>query len=179
MKERPWHGGQTVYYSERYGYNNAYPNPNELFEQLKRAFGDKIIQDFGVVTTGWVLAECDGYDKATKALSLNGNVELVSFDRATAESNVNSIFIPLKERDYSDYHDCYKTASITITSDPSNSAVYSNEEYIGQTPCHITVNWKSPKNRKEIRFERSGFITNRRMITPEEEKIHVVLQPMY
>lgn len=31
VKERPWHGGQTMYYSERYGYNYAYASVDDLF----------------------------------------------------------------------------------------------------------------------------------------------------
>ncbi len=179
VKERPWYGRETKYYSERYGYNYAYASTDELFDRLVRDFGDGVIQDLGVVTTGWLKAEGDGFEVSERAISLNGNIPNLSFSKSTAEDNANIISIPMKECDEYSRHRYSWDTTIMITSDPMNTAVYCNEEYIGQTPCRLTVRWKSGKDRNEIRFEKSGYITNRRMITPEEEKIHVVLQPLY
>ena len=178
VKERPWHGGQTMYYSERYGYNYAYASVDDLFNKLRRDFGDEVIKDLGVVTSGWLLAETDGCEHAVRAISLNGNILSASFNQSTAKLTPNVLFIPLKEMNFNErYRDWI--ATVKITSDPSNCAVYCNEEYVGQTPCVVSVKWKSERDRREIRIEKSGFITNRRMITPKEERIHVVLQPMY
>jgi hypothetical protein len=105
VKERTRYGGQTAYYSDRYGYNTMYASPDELFDQLKRNYGDKIIQDFGMVATGGLMAESDGYEKEFRTITLNGNIQNISFDQSVAEGNPNTILIPLKERDC--YHNHY------------------------------------------------------------------------
>ena len=179
VKERPWYGRETKFYSERYGYNYAYASADELFDKLVRDFGDKTIQDLGMVTTGWIKAECEGFEESVRAISLNGNISNFSFNQSNANENANILSIPLKEcDDYAGHRYSWDT-TIMITSDPANSSVYCNEEYIGQTPCRLTVRWKSERDRNEIRFEKSGYLTSRRIITPREERIHVVLQPMY
>ena len=181
MKSRDYYKGQTVYYSDRYGYNRCWVSAGELFGQLRRDFGDKVVADLGVVTTGALLAEYSGYEEAFRTIELNGNVTNIYFDQAQAEIHPNYITLPLRELDdYYEYQSGYpRETTIQISSDPLDTAVYCNEQYIGQTPCQLSVGWWSAENRQEIRFEKSGYITNRRMITPEEYIIHVVLQPMH
>lgn len=181
MKTKDYYMGRTVFYSDRYGYNHGWVSAGELFTQLRRDFGDKVIADLGVLATGALLAEYPGYDEALRVIELNGNVTSIYFDQAQAENNPNYIFLPLREQyNYYGYQPGYpRDTSIQISSDPLDAAVYCNEQYIGQTPCELNVSWWSAENRQEIRIEKSGYITNRRMITPEEYLIHVVLQPMY
>ena len=184
MKVRPMYKGQFAYYSERYGYNSMWASADGLFGQLRRDFGEAILSDLGVCNVGWIKAEYDGFESSVKTLSLNSNIEFMSFDKSKSQQNRNRLYIPMKELDYwydDDYdYDWYNpTTTVDVSSDPPGCAVYSNEEYVGNTPCSLTFRWWSPDSRIEIRMEKSGYITNRRMVTPREERIHVVLQPMY
>lgn len=181
MKTRTHYRGQIAYYSKRYGYNRMWVSADELFGQLRRDFGEAIIADLGVSAVGWIKAEYEGFECPVRTLSLNSNIEFMSFDKLTSQNNSNRIYLPMKERDYwRRNHDYFNpTTTVDVSSDPSGCAVYSNEEYVGKTPCRLTFSWRSPEGRREIRMEKSGYITNRRMVTPQEERIHVVLQPMY
>lgn len=71
----------------------------------------------------------------------------------------------------------YYSVQHTLTTDPNGSAVYVNQDYMGHTPLTIELTWSSSgDNRKELRFEKFGYQTNRRMITPNDKRIHVIMQ---
>ncbi len=72
----------------------------------------------------------------------------------------------------------YKT-TVVISTDPPGTALYANEQYIGMSPLEYTALWNPYVDRIEIRAERSGFTTNRRMITPQDRTIFIVLQPRW
>jgi len=72
----------------------------------------------------------------------------------------------------------YKT-TVVISTDPPGTALYANEQYIGLSPLEYTAVWNPYVNRIEIRAERSGYTTNRRMITPQDTNIFIVLQPRW
>jgi hypothetical protein len=69
------------------------------------------------------------------------------------------------------------TTPISISSDPSGVAIYGNGEFWGKTPYGGTINWMSREQNIELRFEATGYMTERRMITPNQTTVHVVLQP--
>jgi len=72
----------------------------------------------------------------------------------------------------------YKT-QVTIATDPPGTALYANEQYIGMSPLEYTALWNPYVDRIEIRAERSGYTTNRRMVTPQDRNIFIVLQPRW
>jgi len=69
------------------------------------------------------------------------------------------------------------STQVYITSDPPGVAVYGNGEFWGKTPATMNINWASANHNIELRFEAPGYITERRMITHNQLKVHVVLQP--
>lgn len=68
--------------------------------------------------------------------------------------------------------------NVHITSDPAGSAVYINGEYEGLTPLTLEIFWTNAYDRIELIFEKSGYITNRRLLSQEDDRIHMVLQPL-
>ncbi len=68
---------------------------------------------------------------------------------------------------------------VKISSDPSNCAVYLNGEYLGETPLVTEIVWETPLDRKEMIFEKSGYITNRRQVLFDDENVHIILHPFY
>ena len=71
----------------------------------------------------------------------------------------------------------YKTSS-DVSSDPSDAAVYVDDEYYGQTPCNIELLWSNNSVKKKIlRVEKSGYASYQKAIDSYDRRIHVVLQP--
>lgn len=71
------------------------------------------------------------------------------------------------------------TQTVSLKSDPPNCAVYANGDYLGHTPIQVDLTWNNDDGKVELRFEKSGFITNRRLLTKHDTKICVVLQPSW
>lgn len=172
--------GKVVYYSNRYGSFHVWADAGQLFNTLVRDFGDAIISDLGNVTCGAVMAESPGYEAATRIIEINGNITSTSFNQDRAAAKPNFITLPLRPIQDEYYEPGFPRDTIVqISTDPPGSAIYCNEKYIGQSPCKLNAQWWYSEDRLEIRTEKSGYITNRRMITPTDERIHIVLQPMY
>jgi len=75
-------------------------------------------------------------------------------------------------------HDRFSRTFVEITTDPSNSAVYIEDRYVGHSPCKVELVWDiySP-SRKRVRVERSGFSIAEKEIGLFENQVHLVLQP--
>lgn len=67
------------------------------------------------------------------------------------------------------------TNSIKITSDPTGASVYGNQNFWGITPIEIPVYFVNSSSQVEIRFEKTGFGAERRVLTISDRQIHVVL----
>lgn len=120
------------------------------------------------------IIEKPGYKTVYKSLTLYPKFK--SSDEAL--SNPITLFVqlePLSRTNNSSASN--KTSQIIITSEPSGAAIYGNQNYWGQTPYKANVNWSSLQERIEIRFEKSGYLTSRRMVTSSDKKIHITLQP--
>jgi len=103
----------------------------------------------------------DGYKIVERSFTfrMNGNNKVFIKMNPISSSNTNMI-----------------TRNVKITSDPTGASVYANQDYVGETPLTTRISWTSPNHRIEIRIEKSGYQTNRRMLTPTDTRVHVVLQ---
>lgn len=112
--------------------------------------------------------ELPGYQRATRTLSYRVHLNNPSY---AVHANLVEIRTP------SVSEPTYYSVQHTLTTDPNGSAVYINQDFMGHTPLSIELTWSSRgDNRKELRFEKYGYQTNRRMITPNDKRIHVVMQ---
>lgn len=110
--------------------------------------------------------ELEGYESQTKTI----NWALGSDNRYRVHVNLEE-YIPETYTAPSSF-----TIQHTITTDPTGAAVYLNMDYMGNTPLTINLDWYSYSDRAELRLEKYGFQTNRRMITANDKRIHVVMQ---
>ena len=113
--------------------------------------------------------EMPGYKSATRVI----NLKPTHITKKSAWKNprqVHVILEPITKQSAEEF-----TTEISISSDPTGASVYANEAFIGQTPITETVTWNSSSNRIELRFEKSGYGTERRVLTPKDGRIHVVL----
>ena len=67
------------------------------------------------------------------------------------------------------------TNSIKITSEPTGASVFGNQNFWGITPIEIPVYFVNSSSQVEIRFEKTGFGAERRVLTISDRQIHVVL----
>jgi len=88
-----------------------------------------------------------------------------------AKEDVKDIFVLLQPTGYGEE----VNRTVMITSDPSGTAVYGNQDYLGKTPLEIPVFFPDRSAQLELRFERSGYGTERRVLTVSDNAIHVVL----
>lgn len=121
----------------------------------------------GYPVTNEFLIEKPGYIPVKKSLTVYPKYE----NQAEAEKDVTTLFVILKQETSSTFQ-----TAISISSEPSGAAVYGNENFWGNTPLEQYITWSNANSRIELRIEKSGYITNRRVVTPTDKRIHVVLQ---
>ncbi len=88
-----------------------------------------------------------------------------------AQNNPMSVFILLEPMNAASG----QTNTVRITSDPSGASIYGNQNFWGVTPIEIPVYFSSNTSQIEIRFEKSGYGTERRVLTTSDRQLHVVL----
>lgn len=88
-----------------------------------------------------------------------------------AKEDVKDIFVHLQPKGYGGE----VSRTVSITSDPSGTAVYGNQDYLGKTPLEVPVVFSDGSAQLELRFERSGYGAERRVLTVSDTAIHVVL----
>ena len=176
IRSKPVWGKAAVFYSPHYGAERTWDSEQELFEQLRRDYGDLLIRDLGIVSLGWIKAEKPDHDPAVKAINLNGNISSLSFDQATASASPNRINFGLKPHFDDGTLFLESSGTVTISSEPVNAAVYCSDEYLGQTPCVIDVTWHTPESKLELRFEKPGYATETYSAGTGESNVHVVLK---
>lgn len=68
-------------------------------------------------------------------------------------------------------------STLSITSDPSNIAIYINEKYIGNTPCKPEIKWSEFDNNIIIVGRKSGYRDGTKSIrNGDSSPINFVLQ---
>ncbi len=117
-----------------------------------------------------VLAKLEGYEDKKQSITIEKKVG----KRAKADKYCKTIHIQLEKEKEKETEIFTK---VKISSDPDNAHIYSNEQYIGETGGQefYYFTWNSHLDRKEIRIEKSGFNTERRMITPKDDRVNIVL----
>lgn len=118
-----------------------------------------------------IRVEKTGYDTVERAFTVYPKYATVE----EAKEDVKDIFVHLHP--YGAGSEIKR--SIRITSDPSGAAVYSNQDYIGSTPFDVDATFSEASSQFELRFEKSGYGTERRMLTILDDRIHVVLHRSY
>ena len=88
-----------------------------------------------------------------------------------AKEDVKDIFIHLQPLTYGGE----KSRVVKVSSDPAGASVYGNQNYLGTTPLELPVVFSDGIAQIELRFEKSGYGTQRRVLTVTDDKIHVVL----
>lgn len=112
--------------------------------------------------------EKPGYNTVEKTISLVPNCR----SEEVAKNNPFTVFVLLQPSNSANS----QTNTVNITSDPSGASVYGNQNYWGTTPLTVPVMFANNNSQVEIRFEKSGYGTERRVLTVTDQHLHIVLQ---